>query len=313
MAKVSVVVPVYNVENYLRECMDSIINQTFSDIEIICINDGSTDNSLEILKDYIKKDKRIKIVSKNNDGLGKARNTGLEYVTTKLVCFIDSDDYFTNDAIEKLYGAYERTNAEIIVAKAQLFKDITNEKIGIRGFNVKYKPQKNVFNRNDCGDYLYQLISQMTHAKLFSVDFIKKYNLQFHKCRMHEDLTFVYTVCALTNSIYLLDEIVYMYRAFRKGSLVSINRGKSDSWKEFHLAFSLLKNNLKENNIYKTIKKTYINSLILTILGHLKNINLANKFQLIKYVRKNYKYLKSLHTKDVYNKYYFYLIKLILL
>ncbi len=313
MARVSVIVPVYNVENYLRECMDSIINQTFSDIEIICVNDGSTDSSLEILNKYMKQDNRIKIISKKNDGLGQARNTGLEYVTTNLVCFIDSDDYFKNDAIEKLYDAYERTRAEIVVAKVQLFKDITNEKIDIRGWNKNYKPLKCIFNRNDCCDSLYQLISQMTHAKLFSVNLIKKYNLKFHKCRMHEDLTFVYTACALANSIFLLDEVVYMYRAFRVGSLVSINRGNSDSWKEFNLAFNLLENNLKNNDIYKIIKKTYINSLIFIILGHLKNVNWVNKLQLIKYVRENYTYLKNLQKKDIYNKYYFYLIKLILL
>ena len=143
-----------------------------------------------------------------------ARNTGLEYVSTKLVCFIDSDDYFTNDAIEKLYNSYQKTHAEMIVAKAQLFKDITNEKIDIRGWNLKYKPEKDIFNCKDCPNYLYQLISQMTHAKLFSTDFIQKYKIRFHKCRMHEDLTFVYTCCALANSIYLLDEVYICIELF---------------------------------------------------------------------------------------------------
>ena len=105
MPIVSVIIPVYNTEQYLKQCLDSVINQTFKDIEIICVNDGSEDNSPEILNEYAKKDDRIKIINKENDGLGRARNTGLEYVTTGLVCFIDSDDYFTEDAVEKLYGA----------------------------------------------------------------------------------------------------------------------------------------------------------------------------------------------------------------
>lgn len=152
----------------------------------------------------------------------------------------------------------------------------------------------------------------MTHAKLFSVEFIRKYNLQFHKCRMHEDLTFVYIACSLADSIYLLDDVVYMYRACRAGSLVSINRGKSDSWKEFSLAFDLLEQNLKENNLFEKLYKTYINSLVVIILGHFKNISLPNKLNLIIYLHKNYSYLKKLKKEDIYNNYYFYLIKLLL-
>ena len=311
MPKVSVIVPVYNVEKYLPECLDSIINQTFSDIEIICINDGSTDNSLKLLEKYALRDSRIKVITKENDGLGRARNTGLEHVTAKLVCFIDSDDYFTNDAIEKLYNAYQKTKADIIVAKAQLFKDITNEKIDVRGWSRKYKPAQEIFNRDECSEFLFQLISQMTHAKMFSVDFIKKYNLQFHKCRMHEDLTFVYSAIAFADTIYLLDEIIYMYRAFRVGSLVSLNRNKSDSWKDFSLAFNLLKANLVNNNLYDLLFYTYCNALIYIILGHLKNISFKNKIKLIFYVRKNYCFLKELKHNTYKNNKYYKLFKLI--
>ena len=93
MPKISVIVPIFNVEKYLKECLESIINQTFKDIEIICINDGSTDNSLDILNQYAEKDNRIKVITQSNQGLSAARNTGIKYANGEYISFIDSDDY----------------------------------------------------------------------------------------------------------------------------------------------------------------------------------------------------------------------------
>ena len=113
MAKISVVVPVYNVEAYLERCLDSLINQTLSDIEIICVNDGSTDSSPEKLEEFAKKDSRIKIINQENGGLSAARNTGIEAATGEYIGFVDSDDYVDLDFYEKLYNAATSHNADI--------------------------------------------------------------------------------------------------------------------------------------------------------------------------------------------------------
>jgi glycosyltransferase involved in cell wall biosynthesis len=107
MPKVSIVIPVYNVEKYLRQCLDSVVNQTLKDIEIICVNDGSTDNSLQILEEYANKDDRIKIINKDNGGLSSARNAGLEIATGVYIGFVDSDDYIE---IETYNEAYKLTS-----------------------------------------------------------------------------------------------------------------------------------------------------------------------------------------------------------
>ena len=96
MPKISVIIPVYNVEKYLRECLDSLLNQTFKDIEIICVNDGSTDGSLNILNEYASKDSRFIIINQNNQGLSAARNNGLNVAKGDYVAFLDSDDYILN-------------------------------------------------------------------------------------------------------------------------------------------------------------------------------------------------------------------------
>lgn len=104
MPKISIIIPVYNVEKYLPECLDSVISQTLRDIEIVCINDGSPDNSLSILKDYAAKDKRIVLIDKQNEGVGKARNDGMRVATGEFIAFMDSDDYYpASDVLEKLY------------------------------------------------------------------------------------------------------------------------------------------------------------------------------------------------------------------
>ena len=107
--KISVIVPVYNVEKYLSECLDSIINQTLKDIEVICVNDGSTDSSLSILQDYASKDDRIKIIDKKNEGLGYTRKVGLDNAIGDYILFCDSDDkYISDDVFEKLYNEIKK-------------------------------------------------------------------------------------------------------------------------------------------------------------------------------------------------------------
>ena len=116
MPKVSIIVPVYNVGKYLSKCLDSLINQTLEDIEIICINDGSTDNSLDILKSYRTKDSRIKIIDKPNEGLSITRNLGIHSATGNYIGFIDSDDWIDLDFYEKLYSAITSNDVDIACA-----------------------------------------------------------------------------------------------------------------------------------------------------------------------------------------------------
>ena len=111
--KISVIVPVYNVEKYLTKCVDSIMNQTYKDLEIILVDDGSTDNSGKICDEYVKKDKRFKVIHKKNGGLSDARNVGIKNSTGEYLSFIDSDDYIDNDMIECLYNACIKNNADI--------------------------------------------------------------------------------------------------------------------------------------------------------------------------------------------------------
>ena len=138
MMKISVVIPVYNIEDYLSECLDSIVNQSLEDIEIICVNDGSTDGSLDILKEYESKDSRVKIISQENKGIGNARNTALEYAKGEYVYFIDGDDTLELDALERLYDLNIEKNADFIIFKISNFNEETGERINDEYYTMPY-------------------------------------------------------------------------------------------------------------------------------------------------------------------------------
>ena len=113
MVKVSVIIPVYNVEPYLKQCMDSVVGQTLKDIEIICVDDGSTDGSLDILREYAAEDNRIQIIEQKNAGAGAARNNGMRHATGKYLSFLDSDDFFEPRMLEKAYDLAEKDQADL--------------------------------------------------------------------------------------------------------------------------------------------------------------------------------------------------------
>lgn len=134
--KVSVIIPVYNVEKYLRRCLDSVVNQTYKDIEVILVNDGSPDNSKEICEEYVAKYSNIQLINQKNAGLGAARNTGLEYITGDAVAFVDSDDWLELDAIEYYVASMKKSDADIVVTKMIRKKEyFSNE--GTNGATIK--------------------------------------------------------------------------------------------------------------------------------------------------------------------------------
>ena len=133
--KVSVILPVYNVEKYLKECLDSILNQTLQEIEVICVDDGSTDRSLEILREYEKKDKRVIVLTQENKGAGAARNKGLAIAKGEYLSFLDSDDFFASGMLEEAYRRCVEKKAQICVYQVLRYNEKTKETIYDKGFS----------------------------------------------------------------------------------------------------------------------------------------------------------------------------------
>lgn len=190
--KVSVILPVYNAERYIEECLESLVNQTLKEIEIICVDDGSVDGSLEILRKYEKKDERIKVICQKNLYAGVARNNGMKYATGKYMIFLDSDDFFDSTLLEKTYNEAECCDAEVVLFGARSINDNTNE---IRPmpwvFRKEIFPEYVPFNCRDVSGQLLNFTSPNPWSKLFKTEFIKKNNLQFQQLHSSNDVFFV--------------------------------------------------------------------------------------------------------------------------
>lgn len=225
MCKISVIVPVYNTARYLRECLDSICKQTLTDIEIIVVNDGSTDNSLEICEEYAKKDQRIRIISKTNGGLSSAKNTGLKYISGEYFTFVDSDDYIREDMLEVLYG-YSRYNDEI------------TDLIACERYEVKILPEgkESLYLRDGNVVESYMLDDEndrrLLGEKLMSVhveSWGKLYRSSVYKdivfcSRKHEDRYIFFELINRAKHMILIPDALYYYRVNRAGSIMNTHK-----------------------------------------------------------------------------------------
>lgn len=205
MPTISVIIPVYNVEKYLQECLDSVTNQTLKDIEIICINDGSTDGSLKILEDYASKDNRIIIINQENFGPAIARNNGLNIAKGDFISFIDSDDYFeSNDFYENLYNIAIKKSADAVKGIYRYGPTYcTNYEI-----NKKIQENKNYF------------FVEYTSA-IFKRDIIEKYYLRFPDIRDMEDPIFTFNFALKAKTIIVTNSSAIIIRK-REGSITSV-------------------------------------------------------------------------------------------
>ena len=209
--KVTVIVPIYNVEQYLRECLDSVISQTLADIEVICVNDGSIDKSQEILNEYSWKDARIKIINQINQGAYAARNAAIDIAQGDYLCFIDPDDYYPDKfVLENLYIAAINNNALICGGEFQENKSGTIIKEW-SGNLCQYSFKKDGMVRYKDYQFEYGF-----HRFIYKTEFIKKNKLYFPQLSYYEDPVFFVNSMSRAKEFYALNRVTYSYRTGHK-------------------------------------------------------------------------------------------------
>lgn len=217
MNKISVIIPIYNVEDYLPQCLDSVLEQTHQNLEIILVNDGSTDSCGEICDGYANKDSRIKVIHKENGGLSDARNAGIKIANGEFIAFIDSDDWISPNFCEILLKTALQNKAEIVecgFAKFENDNEINLEK-------SSEKSEKFVYNTEEAVELLMkETLKQMACNKLFKRDIIK--NIFFEKNRKHEDEFWTYQIFGNANQIVKINKVLYFYRQHSQ-SIMGIN------------------------------------------------------------------------------------------
>ena len=253
MPKVSVIIPVYNVEKYLRECLDSVVNQTLKDIEIICVNDGSTDNSLKILEEYALQDNRIKIINQENQGAGAARNNGMNSTQGEYLLFLDSDDFFDLRMFETLYDKMLQTKADIIGFGYYTYDEKTkNCKPNEHSIRKKLIPHNSMtFSYKDCPFTILNIISNSPWNKIYKTDFLRATNLHFQNLSAFNDVYFATSVLGYAEKIVCIDKPLLYHRVSLNTSITSSKTKKFDDLVQ---AVNAVINEMQKLEYYDDIK-----------------------------------------------------------
>lgn len=272
MARVSVVIPVYNIAPHLRQCLDSVVGQTLRDIEIICVDDGSTDESPVILEEYAKKDRRVQIITQENVGPGAARNTGMARATGEYLIFLDSDDWFEPDLLEKMELRAEECGADVTICKAVEFDTRTGKELPSEWMlKTKYLPG-DVFAPGDVARWLFQFTYGWPWDKLYRMEFIRGNGLRYPALPNSEDLVFVFQSLAAAGRICVVGEQLVHHRVNRAAS-VSNSRYRDPEVP--YQALTMLKAALTGRGLYQNFEKAFLNWAMEFLIWNVANMGEA--------------------------------------
>ena len=253
---ISVIIPVYNAEPYLRQCLDSVTGQTLRDIEIICVDDGSSDCSPAILNEYAQADPRIIVMTQENKSAGAARNRGMAAARGRYLSFLDADDFFEADMLEKAYRSAEENRSDIVVFLSDNYIDT----LGVYRFipftvREDLLPKQRPFAGTDLQKNAFRALMGWAWDKLFSADFVRSHGLRFQEQRTTNDMLFVFSAIVAARRISIVDQVLAHQRKGGSGSL-SVTREKS--WDCFYQALLALRQQLKDWDLYERFERDFI-------------------------------------------------------
>lgn len=276
---VSVIVPVFNTGKYLAQCLDSIANQTLRSIEVICVDDGSTDNSLSILGEYAAKDARFTVIAQQNRYAGMARNEGIKIARGEYLSFLDSDDFFEHAMLAEAYGKCSSLKADIGIFRIRRYMHETKE-YSAAGWtlNTKYIPPKEVFSHRDIPQHIFFISSPGPCNKLFKRDFILKNKLQFQETRSANDVRFVYFAMILAERITVIDKDLLNYRVGHGGNLQAT---QDKDPLAFYAAYSSLKEHIEKTGRYPEVEQGFVNMVLMSFINHLRVMTTSGAFETV--------------------------------
>lgn len=270
MTKVSVIIPVYNAEKYLEKCLESLLCQTLQEMELICVDDGSSDSSPEILKRFQERDERVRILTQENQYAGVARNNGMKEAKGEYLLFLDADDFFEETLLEKTYLQGKKEEADIVLFGAKQY----NEKTGSVSkapwyFKRDALPEENPFSGKTQGTDVFALVTPAPWTKLFRREFVEAQGLSFQGLQNSNDVYFVLTALALAEKITYVDEELVFYRVGMKESL----QGSKSLYPDcFIKAYAGVYRELKKRGIYEGYEKGFLNILLSGCAHNLRTV-----------------------------------------
>ena len=256
--KISVVMPVYNASDYLRPALDSVVHQTLTDIELICVDDGSTDNSLSIIKEYQQTDERIRILTENNAGPSIARNKGMARARGEYVIFLDADDFYDETLLEKLYNLAEEEKLDIAVCKFDIYNNRKAKfEDNIKSDHGEIFVEAGVVSKNDYPDVILSCTTGYVWNKLFRREFLVEKEIAFdEELRVFEDTHFVVTALSLADRVGKCHERLIHHRVYT-------NQPRNKLFKKYYgqvpVVYEKIKEFLRSHGMYIPLSQSFLN------------------------------------------------------
>ncbi len=283
--RVSVIIPVYNAAKYLRQCLNSVCSQTYSDMEIVCVNNGSTDESLQILTEYSEKDNRIKVVNEEHSNAGTARNTGMCVAKGEYYLFLDADDFFDPVMVERLVECAKFSHADVIVFGGHRFDTRTGRIINVEYIHENYISSKCEYTPHELEECIFNFHTTYVWNKFFKASFIRETGIRFMECKRTNDMYFSFIALALAQKIYVLRQKFVYYRVNNEKSLQGTN---DDSPLDFYRAHVAVKEELAALNLYERYRRSFLNQFAGSCLYNLRSIvNQQAYCQVYDYIKKS--------------------------
>lgn len=281
--KVSVIIPIYNASKYLERCLNSVCKQSLKNIEIICIDDGSQDNSAEILRSFEERYKFVKAIYIDNHGAGYARNLGLSVAIGDYVIFLDSDDYFYKDFLESMYKAAVKQDVDIVLCRCEGYDALTKEIVNM-DWSVKRElmPHGDKFSWRDNTENLFTFCIGWAWDKLYKREFLNKSKLQFQSLRTTNDAYFVFTSLYKAESIYFLDKRLILQTLNLKSSL---SQTRDKSWECFYEAIKAIKEDMILNGVYDDLEEAFMNWCVKFIVWNYTTLSLETKQKMLNKIK----------------------------
>ena len=271
LCEISVIIPVYNIQQHLRECLDSVLGQSYPHLQVICVDDGSTDESPAILAQYAQKDPRVQVIRQQNAGPGAARNTGLEAATGEYVIFLDSDDWFEPDFLEKMVDTAVREGADVAICRAVEFDTNSGRELPSEWMMKKqYLPGKLAFAPQEMADHLFQFTYGMPWDKFYRRELLTTSGIRYPALKNSEDLAFVYPTLLAAKRIAVVDEVLIHHRINRMASVSNSRCGQPEAPYE---AFQIVKEYLEQHQLMDTYRRSFLNWAMEFLVWHISNMS----------------------------------------
>lgn len=278
--KVSVIVPVHNAEKYLEQCLNSILGQTLKDIEVICVNDKSTDGSAAILDSYAANEPRLRVLQSPGLGAGGARNIGLESAQGKYLSFLDADDFFEPDMLESAVAKAEEDQSDIVVYGSWLYDTMRQANRQAKWMlNTECLPEGRPFAPSEIADCLFNVFGNYTWNKLFRTSLVREKGVLFQEISRTNDLFFTCTTLTQADLISVIDKIFVHYRVATQTSLQSTNDRDPLS---FLKAFDALHVFLEFNDLLPQYEESFDNHLVDAVCANIASVHTLDSVRLIR-------------------------------